>query len=303
MTMSEPGKLVELAKGIQFIPAINNGRYPYSHSLLIEDELTALIDPAAEKDFFDSIAATKKVDVIILSHYHEDHFWFSYLFPEAEIWMPELDAPALENLDALLDAYRLKGEWREDWRKMMREQFHYHERNKSRLLKEGDSISFGNIEMKVLHTPGHTQGHSCFHFPGQGVLFLADIDLTKFGPWYGDLGSDIDDFIASIKRVAGIECPTYLVSHEGPLFHGEIRKEAESYARVIDEREEKLRELLKAPRTMDEIVNARIVYRKPREPKSFFDFGEWALMTKHLDRMIKRGDVVQVGNRYALINS
>jgi hydroxyacylglutathione hydrolase len=292
---------IKIADGIQFIPAINNGKYPYSHSLLIEDEVTALIDPAAGLEFFEQLAKIRKVDVIILSHYHEDHFWFSYLFPDAEIWMPELDAPALENLDALLDAYRLQGDWREDWRKMMRENFHYHERKKSRLLREGDVISFGKTRIKVLHTPGHTQGHSSFHFPDQEVFFLADIDLTKFGPWYGDLGSDIDDFIASINRVAQIECKTYVASHEGPMFHGNIRKDAESYLAVIEERDRKLRELLKEPRTVDEIVNARIVYRKPREPKSFFDFGEWALMTKHLERMIQRGLAIHEGEKYRLL--
>jgi hypothetical protein len=90
------------------------------------------------------------------------------------------------------------------------------------------------------------------------------------------------------------------VSHEGPIFHGNMRKEAEAYLAVIEERDRKLRELLKEPRTVDEIVNARIVYRKPREPKSFFDFGEWALMTKHLERMIKNGTVLQTGDRYFL---
>jgi len=46
------------------------------------------------------------------------------------------------------------------------------------------------------------------------------------------------------------------------------------------------------------VVDARIVYRKPREPKSFFDFGEWALMTKHLDRMIKNGKVIFENSSY-----
>jgi len=297
--MADPGA-IKIAEGIQLIPGINNGKYPYSHSLLIQDELTALIDPAAGQEFFEQLAKIKKIDVIILSHYHEDHFWFSYLFPDAEIWMPELDAPALENLDALLDAYRLHGAWREDWHKVMLEKYHYHERKKSRLLREGDVVSFGKNKMKVLHTPGHTQGHSCFHFPEQGVFFLADIDLSKFGPWYGDLGSDIDEFIASIKRVAEIDCNTFVVSHEGPMYASNIRKEAEAYLSVIEERDRKLKDFLKEPRTLDEIVNARLVYRKPREPKSFFDFGEWALMTKHLERMIKSGEVIQSGNRYFL---
>jgi glyoxylase-like metal-dependent hydrolase (beta-lactamase superfamily II) len=31
------------------------------------------------------------------------------------------------------------------------------------LLNDGDTISFGNIELKVLHTPGHTPGSICFY--------------------------------------------------------------------------------------------------------------------------------------------
>jgi len=30
------------------------------------------------------------------------------------------------------------------------------------LLNDGDTVSFGNIELKVLHTPGHTPGSLCF---------------------------------------------------------------------------------------------------------------------------------------------
>jgi len=31
------------------------------------------------------------------------------------------------------------------------------------LLNDGDTVSFGNIELKVLHTPGHTPGSICFY--------------------------------------------------------------------------------------------------------------------------------------------
>jgi glyoxylase-like metal-dependent hydrolase (beta-lactamase superfamily II) len=31
------------------------------------------------------------------------------------------------------------------------------------LLNDGDIVSFGNIELKVLHTPGHTPGSICFY--------------------------------------------------------------------------------------------------------------------------------------------
>jgi len=290
----------KLAERISLVPGNNQGKYPFSNSMIIEDDILVLIDPAADLEFFIELSKTRKVDLILLSHYHEDHFWFSYLFPEAEVWIPEQDAFALVSLDAFLDAYRLEGEWREDWRKMVSEHFHFRPLKPARLLKEGDRISFGKIEMQVLHTPGHTGGHSAFYFPAQGVVFLADIDLTKFGPWYGDRTSDIDDYIRSIRRAAELDCRTFVVSHEQPLYEGNIKKEAEQYLAVIEERENRLRGLLQQPRTMDDIVQARIIYRKPREPKSFFDFGEWAMMTKHLERMIKSGEVIQDSGKFRL---
>jgi len=290
----------KLAGGISLVQGENLGRYPYSHSLLIEDELTVLIDPASDFQFLSQLAVENRVDVILLSHYHEDHFWYSYLFPQAEIWMPEIDKPALDSLDALLDAYRLSGPWREDWRKLLLEKFHYQPREKSRLLHDRDEISLGRTRMQVLHTPGHTGGSSSFLFPDQGVVFIADIDLTRFGPWYGDLSSDIDDFLRSIQKVKALACDYFVVSHEQPLYRGDIRKEADAYSAVVEAREEKLRSLLSEPRSMEDIINARIIYRKPREPKSFFDFGEWALLSKHLERMMRKGEVIEQSGKYRL---
>jgi hypothetical protein len=41
-----------------------------------------------------------------------------------------------------------------------------------------------------------------------------------------------------------------------------------------------------------------MVYGHQREPKAFFEFGERALMKKHLDRLIRSGRVYQEGDRY-----
>jgi len=284
--------------GIKLILGRNQGKYPYCHSLLIEDEITAIIDPASDPELLQKYQ--DKIQVIILSHYHEDHFWFSYFFPEAELWSHPLDAPALKDLERLLDEYRMEGEWREGWKKILSEQFHFPSRATSRLLQEGDEINLGKIKIRVLHTPGHTPGHLCFLFEEQRLIYLADLDLTRFGPWYGDRGSDIDQLIESMKRMAEFKGYKFVVSHETPVYQGDISSEAEKYLAVIDQREEKLKEFLKKPRTIEEIINARIIYKKPRQPKIFYDFGEWAMMTKHLERLMKKGEVVKDGEKYLL---
>jgi len=52
------------------------------------------------------------------------------------------------------------------------------------LLNDGDTVSFGNIELKVLHTPGHTPGSICFY---TGKYLISGDTLFPGGP--GKTGS------------------------------------------------------------------------------------------------------------------
>lgn len=69
-----------------------------------------------------------------------------------------------------------------------------------RWLEDGDTISFGNITLEVLHCPGHTPGHVVFYHPASklaivgDVLFQGSIGRTDFP------GGDYDTLIAAIKN-------------------------------------------------------------------------------------------------------
>ena len=43
-----------------------------------------------------------------------------------------------------------------------------------RLLKDGDSISFGSHQLKVIHTPGHSHGSVLFYCEEEKTLFTGD---------------------------------------------------------------------------------------------------------------------------------
>lgn len=66
------------------------------------------------------------------------------------------------------------------------------------LLSEGDKISFGQTELEVIHTPGHTKGGVCF--VGEGVAFTGD---TLFAGSIGRSdfpgGSEVE-LIGNIKK-------------------------------------------------------------------------------------------------------
>ena len=83
------------------------------------------------------------------------------------------------------------------------------------LLSEGDKISFGNSELEVIHTPGHTKGGVCF--VGDGVAFTGD---TLFA---GSIGrSDFPDgseveLIGNIKKkLLALPDETKVYSGHGP---------------------------------------------------------------------------------------
>ena len=72
-------------------------------------------------------------------------------------------------------------------------------------LAEGGVIRFGTFRLRVLHTPGHTEGSVCLQADDDGLLFSGD---TLFAGGWGrvDLpGGDPAAMVESIARLTGLE--------------------------------------------------------------------------------------------------
>jgi len=283
---------------IRFIPGENRGKYPYCHSLYIEGA-GVLIDPASDRERLKRLRDESGVEAVWLSHWHEDHFMHLDLFEDVPFWIGEPDAPMLADVESFLDGYGIEREdHREYWRKIVREQFHFRPRRPAGFLQDGQQVQPADVTVEIIHAPGHTPGHFCFFFREPAVLFLADYDLTAFGPWYGDRESSIPQTIASVRRLQKIAARTWLTGHETGVFEKDPGSVWDEYLGVIQRREQKLLELLATPRTMTEIVEAWIVYGRPREPREFYAFGEQAIMQKHLEILLSEGRAVQEGQYY-----
>ncbi len=287
-----------LSDRIWLVEGGKGGRYPYAHSLYIRDGGGVLVDCGSDAEAIDRLAREEGLSAILMTHYHEDHFLYLSRYPETEVWAPEADAPALESLEVLLRMYGVLGEESEPFfRTLFRERFPFVPRTVGRKIADGERLRIGGTEAVAVVAPGHTPGHLCLLFPAEGILFLGDYDLTAFGPWYGDRPCGIDEFRRSARRLAGIGAAVHVVSHEEPVHAGDVGRRMEEYLSVIDRREEALRAFLAAPRTRQEIVGRRIVYG-PERAGPWFDYGEWALMGKHLERMIASGEATREEDRY-----
>lgn len=72
------------------------------------------------------------------------------------------------------------------------------------LLKDGDTVSFDDVTLTVMHTPGHTKGSCIYYGVESGVMFTGD---TLFAGTLGrtdHYGGDHKVECESLKRIAGI---------------------------------------------------------------------------------------------------
>lgn len=287
---------------IVFIPGRGNARYPHCNSLFIDDETSVIIDPGSDRKRLQTLHREHTIDMIFNTHYHEDHTLYNHLFPEAALFVHDHEVACHQSLETFLDYSGLKGtDLEQEWRMIITESFNYRERTPTSSFIDGDLFSFGSTTMQVIHTPGHTIGHCCFYFPGEEILYLGDLDLTPFGPWYGDRISDIDQTIASIHKMLTIPARIYISSHETGVIKGDISELAERYLAVINTREAALLNFLDKPRTFDEIVNKWIIYKKPRKPLTFFKFMESAQIQKHLERLLENGKIRFENEQFSLL--
>lgn len=217
------------------------------------------------------------------------------LFTDARLHIHEDDLMAAHSLDGLLDIYGLEGEPRTDFGKQIVEEFNYMPREDAQGFVDGDVFDLGGgITVEAVHLPGHTKGHSGFRISG-GVFFLSDIDLTGFGPYYGDAWSDLDQFEDSLHRVLPEEADHYVTfHHKGVISSRETFVEmCTNFLAVIDSRHQKMLDYLAEPRTIEEMVTTRFVYR-PHVEHVFADSVERRTADLHVARMLDRGEATEV---------
>lgn len=274
----------------------DRGRYPDGNSLLVRgSEQTVLVDPSL--GVRGRRAELEEVDWCLLSHCHEDHIAGLDLFGDRPFRLHEADAPGIRSLEALLAIYGFPPEIEAPFAEVLTGQFHYRPRSDAETFVDGAVFDLGGVRVRVVHSPGHTRGHCCFLIEDAGdegpLLYLGDIDLSSFGPYYGDAWSDLEDFERSLALVRDIEARWYATFHHiGVLEREPFLERLDRFEAVIASREQRLLEYLAEPRTLGEIATHRFVYR-PQDEVPFAEAVERRSMGQHLARLERQGRVNQ----------
>lgn len=153
-----------------------------------ETRAAAVIDPGDETDrILQELAASNlELKYIINTHGHFDHVGGNRRVKAATgagLIIHSQDAPMLDSLSASAAAWGLSAE---------------DSPPPDETVDEGDTVSFGNIVFRVIHTPGHTPGGISLHnddtvFVGD-TLFSGSIGRTDFP------GGSYDTLISSIQE-------------------------------------------------------------------------------------------------------
>lgn len=139
-----------------------------------ETKKGVVIDPGDEANRILSVVKENGLTIehIINTHGHFDHVGGNYQVKAAtgaDILIHRLDAPRLNTVGASAAAWGLQVD---------------DSPPPDRLLEDGDTVSFGNIEFKVIHTPGHSEGGISLHANGDvfvgDTLFAGSIGRTDF---------------------------------------------------------------------------------------------------------------------------
>ena len=87
----------------------------------------------------------------------------------------------------------------------------------ARLLEDGDGLRVGGATAAVLHTPGHSPGHVCFHFADANVLVGGDLIIGGAVGRTDLPGCDPAALAQSVRRVMTLPPETRLLpGHGGP---------------------------------------------------------------------------------------
>lgn len=85
-------------------------------------------------------------------------------------------------------------------------------------LQDEEELIIGDLKTKVIHTPGHTPGSTCFALQGNEHLLFAGDTLFHNSIGRTDLwGGSMDDILNSIKnRLFTLEETTEVIAGHGP---------------------------------------------------------------------------------------
>lgn len=186
------------------------------------------------------------VRYVVLTHYHADHTYGAYLFPQADMvaharyleLLRRFGVPALE--EARVESRELE-----------------------EVLLRLPDITFDKGEIalqlagkvtRLIHAPGHTQDSIMVYVEDDRVLFAADTVM----PVPSIVDGDMDAFRASLQKVAELPIENLVQGHGEVILRGEIQDVVRTSLAYLDKIEAKVAKAIKSGKGQEALQRVSI---------------------------------------------
>lgn len=292
--------LIPLQKDLYLVKGPFEGRFPEAFSYLVTGDAVAIIDTGFSDDVAEWLQATYRPQIVVNTHSHIDHCRQNHRFVDATTWAPAMSFDTFGGVQKLSERFVHEPEAAEEWRTTIRNDLLYRDCVPHRSFGDGHVFDFGSVRFTAVHAPGHTADHFCFWFEDTGTLLSVDIDLTRFGPWYGNPESDIALFRSSIGRVRALGPRRVSSSHRPPIDE-DVDGELARFDARFDDNAERILALIERPRTKSELVEEKPIYRKFPYREKVLRYFEGMMIEKHLRILEAEGKVRSEGGRFVAV--
>ncbi len=167
---------------------------------LLIDKNISIIDAGGDSAFLIKALSRyvnpKEVEYVFLTHSHFDH---------------AMAVPDLKKLGCKVVMHSLEFDLLKKGLTTLGYLYHF---EPDVLVRGGERFDLGEIELEVIHTPGHTSGSVCYYEPRRKWLFSGDT-VFKYGFGRYDLPSGNPyDLLKSLELLSNLEVENLYPGHE-----------------------------------------------------------------------------------------
>jgi glyoxylase-like metal-dependent hydrolase (beta-lactamase superfamily II) len=272
-----------------------SGKYPDGNQVIVEgtDYRAAFDSPRVANRIgadFDG------ADLVIQGHVHEDHMAGLHRLPDVPVYVHRDDLPAILSWQGLSAAYGYDKAIDTPLRESIERDFYYRPRPDAIAYDDGMIWDLGGgVSVRAIHAPGHTAGHCVLLAEPDGIAFIGDIDLSGFGPYYGDRSSSLADFRRTLAKLADIPAQVWVTSHHRGVYTDRQRflDDLTIFAGKIELRQQRLLQLIEQqPRDLKELTAIGVLY-KPDANIIWAPYAERRTIAQHLQEMVATGTIAR----------
>jgi glyoxylase-like metal-dependent hydrolase (beta-lactamase superfamily II) len=246
-------------------------------------------------------------NLVVITHYHPDHMGLVRLFKDkSDILISDREFEYIaylvsEEYEKEMRQYLLANGFPEEFiQKMFKNRSRFNEIIDSvnfNTVKDGDVVKFGQGQMRVLLTPGHTMGHICLAY--DKVVFCGDHILQDITPNVSLLrleDNPLKAYLESLDRIERLSVEQLYPAHGEPF--KDVSKRVEEIKEHHKKRLEEIKNIISVLRRANGFdIASRISWYKKWDELSTFDkqlaMGE---TLAHIKYLVEEGVIREINN-------